>query len=242
MNSAVSSFMPYARSFMKGAAIAIAMLAIHKLVDYVVKRMHNGENIRDSNVLLILSNVPFPMGITTMAKLHLQNHTSIIYKNIASDDDFDQAIESVVKDNNTIPELFLNAHGRPHSIHLGNTVIQTWNVNRLSKSLNLLEKNARITLHSCSTGNTKAEDFCIADLIAQCAQGRFVTASSDLVNPIHTNVQWEGTSLKTTFGKPKGPAYSISSIFNNYVGFLSFGYFGIEDTTVHFHYPIKDQI
>lgn len=208
------------------ATTAIKMIPI--LIDHVVRQFYNGENIRNSKVLLMLTVDPGPInpiiGTTNILKLHLQNHTSIIYNDITISD-FNKTIQSVIANNNTITELYLRMHNDPND-NIGE-------VEHLKESLKLLAEDATITLHSCSAGKTKNNSSCTAKTIAKLAPGRRVIASSCKVNDAHAYIQWEGTSLKTHFGKASGST-RIGKLFHEIVSFYSFGYLGFKDTTVNF--------
>lgn len=209
------------------ATTAIKMIPI--LFDHVVRQVYNGENIRNSKVLLILTVDPGPInpiiGTTNMAKLHMQNHTSIIYKDITISN-FNKTVQSVIDNNNTITELYLRMHN-------DKSCDESENVEHLKKAFKLLAKDATITLHSCSAGKTKNNSSCLAQTIAMHATGRRVIASSSTVNDDHAYIQWESTSLKTRFGKASGSTPLIK-LFNEVVSRCSFGYFGFKDTTVDF--------
>jgi hypothetical protein len=198
------------------AVTAIQMIPI--LIDHVVRQFYNGENVRNSKVLLVLTVDPGPInpiiGTANMAKLHMQNHTSIIYKDITIND-FNKTVQSVIDNNNTITELYLRMHNDKTS-DVGNE-----NIKHLKEPLKLLAEDATITLHSCSAGKTKNNSSCLAKTIAMLAPGRRVIASTSIVNDAHTYVRWEGSSLKTCFGKASGST-------------PLFGCFGFKDTTVEF--------
>jgi hypothetical protein len=212
------------------ATTAISLMPM--LIDQGVRQSFNGENTKDSKVALILTADPGPInpviGVANMAKLHLQNHTSIIYKDITITD-FDKTIKSVIANNNTITELYLRMHNDTDDV-------ENENVEHIKESLKLLAEDATITLHSCWAGKTKNNSSCTANAIAKHAAGRRVVASSSIVNDAHAYVQWEGTSLKTRFGKASGST-RLGKFCNEIISRCSFGYLGFKDTTVDFLHP-----
>lgn len=238
INNYMSSFTV---SYALGSALAFASVGIALLIDKVVRKFYNGENLKDSNVALILSNDPSPVGITTMATLHWQSHTSIVYKDIDSIDSYDQAIQSIANNNNIITGLHLRIDSTPneivfHKFGEPNKSVLKENVSFLQKSLDLLAKNAIVTLHSKSANKTRTDNSCLAGEISRHSNGRRVITSSSKAGLDHAYVSWKGTSLKTRFLKTRGSSFS-SKLFSSIINSMTFGYFGYKDTTVRFKSP-----
>jgi hypothetical protein len=241
----------------------------NRLLNY----MYNGKNIKNSNVFLIFRTTSDENGTFSIPslfstfKLHNQDHTHIVYKDISSIEDMYSFINQIKEQNNQIKGLWIKAHGSSNGFKLGKsqegktTYLSNCegqfeneyaghkfikkNSIKIEKILNNLSLNSSIILESCSTGKIDSlGNFSIAQTIATLAPQCTVFAPCQDATFLSTNLKWKNNLLKVKFTDPKTPYNkyfkNIKSIFNKTIYYGSLGYFSTKNiTTRYLAYPIK---
>ena len=196
LDSLLSLSVGMGSSALAGVSLGKHIVDVEKGRTSLYKKAHPINTVQNKEIALVLEatddhNDAFKFQMP----IQLEKKYPLAFKNISNINQFSEAIDESIQQNNKIKVLWIRAHGSPQSMTLGKADneneylaiagiagkrISIFNVQQLEESLKKLDPQAVIVLQSCATAKQIKNGWeNIAQKIARIAEGRKVICATD---------------------------------------------------------------